>query len=121
MDFKNKSVLITGGCSGIGKIMARKSLERGAAKLIIWDINEDALTQTKNDFSALGGEIFIYKVDVFNLDEIKVRWKKVAFENCTGVRCTTGPGTGGAFSCGTSTVADIDGNSYHTVSIGTQC
>ena len=57
----------------------------------------------------------------FNLDEIKVRWKKVAFENCTGVRCTTGPGTSGAFSCGTSTVADIDGNSYHTVSIGTQC
>lgn len=77
MDFKNKSVLITGGCSGIGKIMARKSLERGAAKLIIWDINEDALTQTKNDFSGLGGEIFIYKVDVFNLDEIKINAQKV--------------------------------------------
>ena len=57
----------------------------------------------------------------FNLDEIKVRWKKVAFENCTGARCTTGPGIGGAFSCGTGTGADIDGNSYHTVSIGTQC
>lgn len=80
MDFKNKSVLITGGCSGIGKIMARKSLERGAAKLIIWDINEDALTQTKNDFSALGGEIFIYKVDVFNLDEIKINAQKVRTE-----------------------------------------
>ncbi|MGZ5197482.1 MAG: SDR family oxidoreductase, partial [Kaistella sp.] len=76
----NKSVLITGGCSGIGKIMARKSLERGAAKLIIWDINEDALTQTKNDFRALGGEIFIYKVDVFNLDEIKINAQKVRTE-----------------------------------------
>lgn len=80
MDFKNKSVLITGGGSGIGKIMARKSLERGAAKLIIWDINEDALTQTKNDFSALGGEIFIYKVDVFNLDEVKINAQRVRTE-----------------------------------------
>ena len=53
MDFKNKVVLITGGCSGIGKIMARKSLERGCQKLVIWDINEDGLAKTKEEFSNL--------------------------------------------------------------------
>jgi uncharacterized protein (TIGR02145 family) len=49
----------------------------------------------------------------FNLDEIKVRWKKAALENCTGVPCVVAP----SFTCGTSTVSDYDGNVYETVSI----
>ena len=53
----------------------------------------------------------------FNLEEIKVRWKKAALENCTGVPCAGGV----SFTCGTSTVTDIDGNSYNTVLIGSQC
>ena len=49
----------------------------------------------------------------FNVDEIKVRWKKAALENCAGVPCVVAP----SFTCGTSTVSDYDGNVYETVSI----
>ena len=39
MKIQGKTVLITGGCSGIGKIMARRCLEKGAAQVLIWDIS----------------------------------------------------------------------------------
>jgi len=54
------------------------------------------------------------------LEEIKVRWKKAALENCTGVPCIIIPPPP-SFTCGTSTISDIDNNSYNTVLIGTQC
>ena len=57
---------------------------------------------------------------LYNLEEIKVRWKKAALENCTGVPCIVTP-PAPSFTCGTSTVLDFDGNAYNTVSIGNQC
>jgi uncharacterized protein (TIGR02145 family) len=56
----------------------------------------------------------------FNLEEIKVRWKKAALENCTGVPCVVTP-PAPSFTCGTSTISDYEGNPYETVLIGTQC
>ncbi len=70
MNFKDSKVLITGGASGIGKIMGRKALERGAAELIIWDINEEALAQTYADLSGIGGKVLVVKVDLSDLDQI---------------------------------------------------
>ena len=56
----------------------------------------------------------IQRNTLFNLDEIKVRWKKAALDNCPGVPCTP-------FTCGSSMLMDVDGNVYNTIAIGTQC
>ncbi len=80
MDFNNKTVLITGGCSGIGKIMARKCIERGCGKLIIWDINEAGLSAFKDEFSGRGADIFIFKVDLSSVDEIRINAQRTKTE-----------------------------------------
>lgn len=66
--FKNKITLITGGASGIGEIMTRILLERGAT-VIIWDINEGNLERVKSKYSTLG-ELTVMKVDVSEISEI---------------------------------------------------
>ncbi|MFP4025702.1 MAG: SDR family oxidoreductase [Thiohalospira sp.] len=69
--FKDKTVLITGGAAGIGKIMAQKILTLGAAKMIVWDINQENLEETTNEIKALGYTIFPYRVDVANIEQVK--------------------------------------------------
>ena len=54
MKLKNANILITGGASGIGKIMGRMALERGANHLIIWDISAENIETTVAELSPLG-------------------------------------------------------------------
>ncbi|MBR1705259.1 MAG: SDR family NAD(P)-dependent oxidoreductase [Bacteroidales bacterium] len=63
MKIQGKTVLITGGCSGIGKIMGRMCLEKGAAQLVIWDINEAAVAATIGEFAVLG-RVWGHKADI---------------------------------------------------------
>lgn len=77
MEFKNKIVLITGGASGIGKIMGRKALERGASCLILWDINENGLIETLSEFEKFKAKIVIQKVDVSDINDIKKNAQQV--------------------------------------------
>jgi len=75
--FKGKRVLITGGASGIGKIMGRLVLEKGA-ELIIWDINKENMEETVCEFSTLG-KVKTYHVDVSDAIQVHttaVRVKK---------------------------------------------
>jgi NAD(P)-dependent dehydrogenase (short-subunit alcohol dehydrogenase family) len=41
MDIKNKSIVITGGASGIGKAMAARFLKEGASNILIADVNSE--------------------------------------------------------------------------------
>ena len=68
-DLKNKTVLITGGASGIGKIMVRLMLER-EAKVIIWDINQENINHTISEFSK-NKNLFGFKVDVSDFEQIQ--------------------------------------------------
>lgn len=68
---KNRSVLITGGASGIGKLIAKRCLKQRAYKVILWDINEKNLLKTKNQFANLGYEVDTDVVDVADLEDVK--------------------------------------------------
>jgi short-subunit dehydrogenase len=63
MKISGKTVLITGACSGIGKIMARRCLEKDAKQVIIWDINQEAIAATVEELSEFG-HVHGFKADI---------------------------------------------------------
>ena len=60
---KGRTLLITGGASGIGRIMGRMALQRGAKKVVVWDINEDNIAATESELNSYG-EVKGYKVEI---------------------------------------------------------
>lgn len=92
MKFENANVLITGGASGIGKIMGRMALEKGASSLIIWDINITNIEATRHELGKYG-KVAGYVVDVSNNDVVTKTYAKVIEEcgpvdiliNCAGI------------------------------------
>jgi len=70
-DVSNDIVLITGGASGLGRLMAIKFAKRGA-KVIIWDLNVAGLEETAKMIEELRskrdnvGKCHHYQVDISN-------------------------------------------------------
>ncbi len=79
MNFKNANVLITGGASGIGKIMGRRALLKGAKCFIIWDINLQGIESTCKEFSKYG-KVKGYVVDVSDNEAIKAAYTQTVNE-----------------------------------------
>lgn len=101
MHIKGTNVLITGGASGIGRIMGRICLEKGASNLIVWDINQANIDKTEAELSYVKpaeagvskGQIHSYIVNVSDPQAIKSAYEKVKSEvgdvdilvNCAGI------------------------------------
>ena len=80
MKFENANVLITGGASGIGKIMGRMALEKGAKCFIIWDINLAGIEAARKELGRFG-KVKGYVVDVSNYEVVNLAYSK-AVEDC---------------------------------------
>ena len=101
MHIKGTNVLITGGASGIGRIMGRICLEKGASNLIVWDINQANIDKTEAELSDVKpaeagvskGQIHSYIVNVSDPQAIKSAYEKVKSDvgdvdilvNCAGI------------------------------------
>jgi short-subunit dehydrogenase len=89
---KDNCILITGGASGIGRIMGRMALEKGARCLVIWDINQENINSTVAEFCKLG-RVEGYKLDVSDKDGVKECFARTEKEcgnvdiviNCAGI------------------------------------
>ena len=79
MKFNGKIVLITGGASGIGRIMGELALKKGASALVIWDINQANIDATIADMKAFG-KVVGYRVDVSDYEMVASSYAKVKGE-----------------------------------------
>ena len=51
--FKNRTAIITGGASGLGKETAQRLIREGG-KVVLWDVNAEALDKVKAEIGATG-------------------------------------------------------------------
>jgi short-subunit dehydrogenase len=72
---KNKKVLITGGLSGIGKLMGEMVLQRGG-ELVIWDIDQSKMDAVVAELSKIG-KTSAYLVDVSDSEQVKLKAAEV--------------------------------------------
>lgn len=68
--FLHKNILITGGASGIGRLLAERSAQEGISNIILWDIDAGNLQKTVEFFSNENVPVHAYVVDLTIRDEI---------------------------------------------------
>lgn len=69
-DLTNKVAVVTGGASGVGRALGALLAERGA-KVVLSDINADALAATVSELSANGGQVEGIAADVMKQESMQ--------------------------------------------------
>jgi NAD(P)-dependent dehydrogenase (short-subunit alcohol dehydrogenase family) len=84
----NKTVVITGGGSGIGKGIAKAFSKQGASVHII-ELDKSNASQTLNEIKASGGKAFAYSCDVSDQQKVKETFATIGnihiLVNCAGI------------------------------------
>lgn len=71
-NIRGAQVLITGGASGIGKLMAEESLRRGARRVIIWDIDPNGLAASVQQWKVEGYDVHGEVIDITKTDVVRL-------------------------------------------------
>lgn len=69
--FRNKTILITGGSSGIGKATALRAARQGA-QIVLVARNRDALERTGAEIVQAGGDALVAPADVTDAEQVRL-------------------------------------------------
>ena len=68
-DINGKRALVTGAAGGIGRLLAEK-LARAGARVVLWDIDTDALTRLQTELDDAGHSADVYTCDLTSREEV---------------------------------------------------
>lgn len=77
MEIREKTAVITGGGTGIGRAIALNLAERGANIAIVYSRSDTDAQQTAQDVRNMGRRSFIYQADVSNNEQVRELAKKI--------------------------------------------
>ena len=69
-DFSGQNVVVTGGAQGIGKAISQAFLEAGAL-VFVWDVDEEALTELKEEWVGWKDRCSLIACDVAKEEEVR--------------------------------------------------